>query len=350
MTTMLAAIHKRAAGIAHDVRSLSALSSEALLERAIVVGPPGGCHEAFSPLYVYNVCHANCAYCGFRKGNVMTRVMLSERDLGREAGAIWLMGCTAAYVLGGTLTRWDTLSTLRGTLSRQAEFAARGLTAVREQGLRPILEMSPFARHELEHLAHVAGPGCRYVLFQEAYGTDCYRVMHTEDDMRFKGTPEERATQPTTALTAGWRQVGVGALLGANPDIWFEVACVTAHARILLDLGAELVTISVPRLNPAKGATTDARCTDDDFIRAVAITSIMGRAYAPGRIKVVITGRETPEMRDHLAPLTDIWGIRGSTTPGGYAVRPDAEGAQFSLVDRRTLAEITSAHAARYSV
>lgn len=248
-------------------------------------------------------------------------------------------------MLGGSLNAWD--SPWTSSLSRQAEFAARGLRAVRNANLFPVLEMSPFSRNELEQLADVAGPG-RYVLFQETYDVSTYLKEHPDEvTLRYKGRPEQRVTQVATALVAGWRQVGLGAILGMAPNMWHDVASVIAHARMLLNLNAELVTISVPRLNPAMGATTDARCSDDDFMRAVAIISILGRAYAPGRIQIVLTGRETPTMRDFLAPLIDIIGIRGSTTPGGYTIRPEAEGGQFSLVDRRTLAEIRLAHAAR---
>lgn len=176
-----------------------------------------------------------------------------------------------------------------------------------------------------------------------------YLAEHDDgkDTLRYKGSPGERLEQVEKALMAGWRQVGVGAILGMSQNLWLDVASVIVHARMLLDLGAELVTISVPRLNPATGAKTDARCNDDDFIRAVAVVSILGRSYAPGRIQVVLTGRETPEMRDLLSPLVDIIGVRGSTTPGGYTIRPEATGGQFDLVDRRDLPTIRAAFSAR---
>lgn len=310
------------------------------------LSPVCRCHQAFSPVYVFDVCLANCRYCGYRKSNRMERTVLTEVEARAEAAFVAGTGCTAAYVLGGSLTAWD--SPWTSGLSRQGEFAARGLRAVRDAKLFPVLEMSPFSRNELEQLAAIAGPG-RYVLFQETYDVSAYLAEHDDggDTLRYKGRPEERVTQVATALAAGWRQVGVGAVLGMSPNLWLDVASVIAHARMLLDLGAELVTISVPRLNPAKGAKTDARCSDDDFMRAVAIISILGRTYAPGRIQTVVTGRETPAMRDALAPLCDVIGVRGSTTPGGYTVRPDAEGGQFDLVDRRTLPEIREAFSAR---
>ncbi len=344
----LDAIHARAAGIVNDVRWLASWSIDQLLQTAQMCGPTGGCHETFSPLYMFDKCRSRCPYCAYGAWNDMPRIELTVHEAECEAAAIRAKGCGAAYVLGGTLTAWNKLPTSK--LSTQAELAARGLRALGAAGLFPVLEMSPFSRYEFERLGEIAGNEKRGVVFQETYIRETYYAVHGKRDLPFKGLPEQRVTQVSTALAAGWREVGIGALLGLAPDIWYEVACVLAHANILLlDEGAELVTISVPRLTPAPGAAI-VRCSDDGFIRAVAIYSLFGRLKFPGRIKVVITGRETPEMRDLLAPMTDIWGIRGSTTPGGYTIRPDAEGGQFSLVDRRTLAEIRLAHAARHLV
>lgn len=329
-----------------EVMGLASMDPAVACRVARELGPVCIYHQAFSPIYMFDVCLADCRYCGFRASNRIERTVLTEVQARAEAAFVAGMGCTAAYVLGGSLMAWD-FPPLLG-LSRQWEFAARGLRTVRNAGLFPVLEMSPFSRHEFEQLADVAGPG-RYVLFQETYDVQAYLAEHDDgkNTLRYKGRPEERVTQVVTALATGWKQVGVGAVLGMSPNLWYDVASVIAHARMLLDLGAELVTVSVPRLNSAEGAKTDARCNDDDFMRAVAIVSILGRAYAPGRIQVVLTGRETPAMRDFLSPIVDIIGVRGSTTPGGYTVRSEATGGQFDLVDRRHLSEIRSAFSAR---
>lgn len=331
-----------------QVLALTRLPMGDLLERAHATGPIGGCMHTFSPLYVFDACRADCSYCGFRRSSEFVRKILTEDETRREALVIKSMGVDAAYVLGGSLTAWSESS--ERALSSQAQLAERGVRAVSDMGLFPIVEMSPFSLYELTHLAGAVGRG-RFVLFQETYNDTTYRSVHAgSSTLRFKGTPEERVLQMTTALNAGWREIGIGVLLGLAPNLWHDVAATLVHAHALLELGAELVTISVPRLNSAIGARTDARCTDQDFIRAVAIYSILGRAVASGRIKVVITGRETPTMRDDLALLTDIWGIRGSTTPGGYTIRPQTDGGQFSLVDRRTLTEIRAAHATRHTL
>lgn len=346
----LDAINKVAQGLLPQVLDYAERHPQDMLDLACSLGPIGGCNETFSPLYMFDICRASCSYCGFAKGSVPMPKVLTVDEALRESMAIKAMGCDAAYVLGGSLTAWDSLPT--NMLSTQAVYAARGIRAVVEAGLFPVLEMSPFSRYEFEQLAGIVVRG-RYVLFQETYNSDLYRQIHQGAlTMRYKGTPEERITQVSTALSAGWREVGIGAILGLAPDLWSDVAAVIAHAQLLLGFGARLVTISVPRLNLAAGAVTDARCSDDEFIRAVAIYSILCRSASPGRVKVVITGRETAAMRDLLAPLTDIWGIRGSTTPGGYAVRPNAEGGQFSLAggDRRLPFGIPSSFAARHHV
>lgn len=205
-------------------------------------------------------------------------------------------------------------------------------------------KMSPFSIDEF-HILHettknLNGYGGRYVLFQETYDPGAYLSAHPDTQtQRFKGEPNQRLSQTEMVLEAGWPEVGVGTLLGLAPDLWNEVACCLTHAFYLRKHGARIVTISVPRLNPVRGSPSGPRCSDDDFVRAVAIYSFLGRARDPA-IQIVITGRETAEMRNLLAPCTDVWGVRGSTKLGGYADPVTSAPGQFDLSDRRTLKEI----------
>lgn len=346
----LSKIQKEAERLLPSVLSLVKHSANSLLEQAITVGPIGGCHETFSPIYLYNHCRASCPYCGFGSDNHGKRVILSSKEMNHEVQAVRDMGCEAIYILGGTLVKYlDPQEEDR--LSRQAKIAKKGLVAVCSAGLFPILEMSPFSRHEFQilnqEILSIRSTGGRFVLFQETYDVELYNQLHNSTTQEFKGKPDERLKQVELAIEAGWPEVGVGALLGLSSNVWFETTCVLTHAFALRKLGVQKVTISVPRIKTFAGKSFPTKCSDETFIKIVAVFSLLGRAVDNG-IKVVITGRETKELRDLLAPCTDIWGISGSTVPGGYSKISENFLSQFDLADHRTLTEIRADHALKF--
>ena len=341
-------IHQEAKRLLPDILVMTKSLADALLNQAIAAGPKGGCLETFSPIYLYNHCRAGCPYCGFASNQSGKRKVLTVEEMNSEARVVRDMGCEAVYLLGGSLVNYQDLK--ESQLSRQAEIARQGLKAVSSIGLFPVLEMSPFSRHEFkvlnQEIYSIRSGGGRFVLFQETYNEAFYRKLHGSKTRQFKGEPEERLEQVELALQAGWPEIGIGALFGLSTDVWFDVAHILAHAFALRKMGARKVTISVPRLKPIAGQNFPAKCSDENFIKLVAVFSLLGRA-ADNKIKVVITGRETKELRDRLSPCTDIWGVRGSTVPGGYSQKLSTALSQFDLSDRRTLAEIRADNAVK---
>jgi 2-iminoacetate synthase len=282
----------------------------------------------FAPIYVSNECDAGCWYCGFAKGSDITRYTLTIEETEAEVAYLKREGYDAVYILTG--------STPAGSIQEKesmTERNARGLRAVARAGLFPIMESSPFTLENFQELLEAVDGRGRYVLFQEVYDQTIYRKNHSPRDP-FKGDPEARLQQMDLALRAGWKELGIG-VLGLNPDQETELAYQCAHQYYLRDAGAELVTISVPRMNPATGVKTQRRCSDEDFFRGAYTLRIL----CP-ESPLVITGRETPEIRNQLWPVTEIWGVKGATEPGGYVTRRAPQDGQFSLVDRRTIAEI----------
>lgn len=124
-------------------------------------------------------------------------------------------------------------------------------------------------------------------------------------------------------------------LIGLNDDVVQEVSTLIAHYDSLLELGANKVTISVPRINDATGIEIKDRSSDEIFLRVNYIVKIL-RPEA----QIVLTRREQENIRDLLKPVTNIWGVRGSTVPGGYTLKGKPENGQFLLNDRRAISEI----------
>lgn len=281
----------------------------------------------FAPIYVSNICQSTCGYCAFRKGNNIKRRTLTFEEAYQEANYLRMQGYSTAYCLSGSFTEGDISRT--GSMT---EVNARGIRAIREAGLFPVLESSLFSRENFQALLSVAHGMARFVLFQECYDYDTYVGIHRD---QYKGDPNARIQQIDFAVDAGWPEIGIGVLIGLHDAVVLELACLIAHFNYLKEKGVRKITISVPRINDATGINIRNRSSDEMFLKVNYIVKIM----CPEAF-IVLTGRECSEIRDTLRPVTDIWGVRGSTVPGGYTLGGHEEDGQFSLCDRRSIAEL----------
>jgi 2-iminoacetate synthase len=174
-----------------------------------------------------------------------------------------------------------------------------------------------------------------YLLFQETYNQETYEKFHVNGkkrDFDYHSTAFDRA------MEAGLDDVGGGVLFGLHHDWRFEVMELYNHNAYLEDkYGVGFHTVSLPRLQSAEGVNkSDFHIIDDEtFLRIVALIRVI-MPYAG----LIISTRETPEMRKKLINLgvTQISG--GSAVEvGGYSKRL-GEGSQFNLSDNRQLDEI----------
>lgn len=323
----LQALFKKASSHVEEVRNLFSRELAELREMAIKVARRPEL-SFFAPIYVSNVCQSKCGYCAFRKGNKIKRRTLTFEEVRQEVAFLRAQGYSTIYCLSGSFPEGSL--TKRGSMT---EVNARGLRAIREAGLFPVLESSPFSPENFVALLSVAKGEARFVLFQESYDQTTYLGIHGGDI--YKGDPDARLQQLDLALESGWPEVGIGVLIGLHHDVVSEIACLITHFDYLKSRGARKVTISVPRINDATGIEIRDRSSNEMFLRANYIVKIM-RSEAP----IVLTGRESEEIRDLLKPVTDIWGVKGSTVPGGYTLGGRPENGQFLLCDKRSIAEL----------
>lgn len=288
-----------------------------------------GEREFFAPVYVSNACAEDCDYCGFRKSLRFKRTTQNLEEARREVTHLGDLGYTHIYILTGSFSPEIT-----------AKINAVGVQAVGEDPrVQLVLESSPLARPGLEHLLELAGGYGRHTLFMETYDRDTYARLHAE--MRWKADPDARLQQYVDAAAVGWQEVGLGVLFGVAPDLAMELACLAAHAQLLVEeCGVQRVAISMPRLMPGAGASEQSRCSDEEFLKAFFTL----RLLIPHAV-LVLTARESADMRDRLKRYVGSIGVGGSTKPGGYTLDPDPvidgrEGQQFGLSDVDTLAQL----------
>jgi len=103
------------------------------------------------------------------------------------------------------------------------------------------------------------------------------------------------------------------------------------------------ISVSFPRLRPAAGGyEPEFPVGDPQMVQLMCAL----RLFLPDA-GLVLSTRESRELRDNLLPLGVTQMSAGSkTAPGGYASKPEAEG-QFEVSDQRTPDEVAHMIAAR---
>jgi 2-iminoacetate synthase len=281
----------------------------------------------FAPLYLSNECGNNCLYCGFRRDNrEARRITLSPGQAVREARFLEKKGFHRLLLVSGEH---------RG--KTDAGYLADVLRAIyRETGMRILhVNAAPMPVEELRLLKE-AGAGV-YQVFQETYHPETYGTMHPSGP---KADFAWRLTCMDRAMRAGFRDVGIGALLGLY-DYRFEVLSVIRHAESLRDThGTFPHTISVPRFKRAFGSPLHEAprpVSDREFEKIV----IVYRLCVP-TAGVVVSTREPASLRERVLDVGASQISAGSKTdPGGYTeeVR-HADSEQFELDDTRPVEEI----------
>jgi 2-iminoacetate synthase len=278
----------------------------------------------FAPLYLSNECVNDCLYCGFRKGNKEAiRKSLSVEEAVEEATLLAERGYKRLLLVASEHKKRagiDNLEEIIDAIYKQTDIRILHINS------------APSTVEEFRRLK-ASGIGV-YQCFQETYHIPSYRHLHpagTKADYAWRLGVMDRA------IEAGFEDIGMGVLLGLYDWRW-DVAALLSHCRRLISkYGFGPHTLSVPRLQPAKGSTTDLeryRVSDEDMKKIVAIF----RLSLP-YVGIVISTRESAELRDELFSTGASQISAGSkTSPFGYMKDGDTE--QFEVSDKRSLDEV----------
>ena len=253
----------------------------------------------FAPLYLSNECVNNCKYCGFSRDNPILRVTLTVDEVVREARALKEQGFRNVLLVAGEHPKFVS-----------ASYLVDCVRALHEEIPGISLEVGPMETEEYRPIVAAGAEGL--VVYQETYDRAIYAGMHTAGPKRNFDWRLETAER---AYAAGFRRLGIGALLGLA-DWRFEAVCVAAHADYLLrNCWKAQLTISLPRLRPCAGEFTPlAQINDRDLVQLVGAFRLM----FPD-VGLVLSTREPAKLRDGLVPLGVTLMSAGShTEPGGY--------------------------------
>ena len=299
----------------------------------------------FAPLYLSNECINNCQYCGFSRDNPILRVTLDVDEVIAEAQHLVRQGFRQILLVTG----------------EHPKFAGHDYLAECVRALAPdfssiSIEVGPMETEDYVPIVEAGAEGL--VVYQETYNRGIYAEMHTagpKRDFNFRLDCVERG------YAAGFRRLGVGALIGLSR--WQDEAiALAAHLEYLLKRCWQAqITVSLPRLRPAAGGFHPLfSMTDRELVQLVCAL----RITFP-QLGIVLSTRERASLRDSLASIGVTMMSAGShTEPGGYTrqgrlhlhrtvrgriVAPEYQDGedelatgQFAISDERSPAEIAA--------
>lgn len=281
----------------------------------------------YAPLYLSNECANGCRYCGFNADNEdLPRKTLSLAEIKREAGILRDFGFRHMLILTGEAPKVAGINYLESAL----------------KVIKPLcgsvsIEVFPMDYAGYSRMVKAGVDGL--TLYQETYNPKLYRKLHPygpKSDYNF------RLKAPEAAGTAGFRRIGVGALLGLG-DCLTDVFYTGLHALYLArNFWRTQITISFPRIHPSAGGFAPLSQISDRQLTQFICAS---RLLLPDA-GLILSTRENEKLRNHLLPLGITQMSAGScTAPGGYSDHSDA-GQQFAINDHRSPAEIAKLIAA----
>jgi 2-iminoacetate synthase len=278
--------------------------------------------QLYAPLYLSNECVNRCTYCGFSQELVIERRTLSIAAVEAEAEHLYAEGFRHLLLVSGEAPRTIDLDYL--------ETVARALRS-RFDSLS--IEVGTFDVAGYERLAAAGIDGL--TLYQETYVDDIYRRVHLAG-------PKNRADKRLQAMQhggqAGFRSLGIGALLGIGP--WrLEAYALGCHGRELTrQFWKSRIAVSFPRIrNNAGGKLATYPVGDRDLMQMICAM----RLLLPDA-ELVLSTREPAQLRDQLMGIGITRMSAGSrTNPGGYT-ESDGAGKQFSIEDERSASEVAA--------
>ena len=173
------------------------------------------------------------------------------------------------------------------------------------------------------------------ICFQETYDKERYNFYHPRG---MKSKFDWRVDAPDRMGQAGVHSIGMGVLIGLE-DWRTDVTFLAHHLRYLQrKYWRTKYSVNFPRMRPAEngGFQPNVIMTDKELAQLTFAMRIFDHD-----VDISYSTRETPFIRDHMAPLgVTTMSAESKTEPGGYYTYPQAL-EQFAVSDERTAVEVS---------
>ena len=278
----------------------------------------------YIPMYVSNACTNKCVYCGFNHDNKFERTTLSLDDVRQECEAIKELG------------PFENLLVVSGEYPALCgvDYLEQVLRVARPMFANLTLEVQPLKTEQYKQLVGAGLNGV--VCFQETYHREAYKKYHPRG---MKSHYAWRLNGFDRMGQAGVHKIGLGVLIGLE-DWRTDLTMLARHLRYLQKkYWRTRYAVNFPRMRPSEsGYQPNVVMTDRELAQLTFAFRIFDHD-----IDISWSTRESPALRDNMAPLGVTSMSAGSQTePGGYRVSPQAL-EQFEVSDSRTPAEVTAA-------
>lgn len=296
----------------------SHLEEMAQLSRHFTLDRFGKTISMYIPMYVSNACSNKCVYCGFNHDNPMTRTILTMDQVKAECEAIKKLG------------PFENLLVVSGEFPSicGVDYFKEVLETCRPYFHNLTIEVQPLKQAQYESLVESGLHGV--VCFMETYHKPSYQQCHPRG---MKSIFDWRLNGYDRMGRAGLHKIGMGVLLGLQPDWRTDAAMLAIHLRYLQKkYWRTRFSINFPRMCPSEsGFQPKAVVTD----RQLAQLTFAFRIFDHD-IDISYSTRENDDFRRNMMSLGVTSMSAGSRTePGGYASVPDAL-EQFSITDDRS--------------
>ena len=277
----------------------------------------------FIPLYLTNSCANSCVYCGFHISNPMPRTILTFEEMENEYKAIKALGPFENILL----------VTGENPAKAGVPYLAKALDLAKKYFANLKIEVMPLQTEEYRELTRHGLNGV--ICFQETYHKERYNLYHPRG---MKSKFDWRVNAPDQMGEAGVHSIGMGVLIGLE-DWRTDVTFLAHHLRYLQrKYWRTKYSVNFPRMRPAENGGFQPNVIMND--KELAQLTFAMRIFDHD-VDISYSTRETPFIRDHMAPLgVTTMSAESKTEPGGYYTYPQAL-EQFTVSDERTAIEVS---------
>ncbi|MCP4482774.1 MAG: 2-iminoacetate synthase ThiH [bacterium] len=301
-------------------KAFEALAAKA---RLVTIQRFGMVKGLYIPLYLSNYCNNVCEYCGFSSNNKIERKTLTAKEILVELTDIFNKGFRNILLVSG---EWNNFANI--------EYLKSAVEIVRKVGFHSISVELGALPQEYATMLTVAGAEA-FVLYQETYHRPTYKKVHTQGK---KMEYDYRIEGQARAIQGGFRKVSFGFLAGLY-DVEEEAIEMFEHISYIKKKywDAE-IGISVPRITSAIGVDHTQYQVDDQLYARI----LMAYRLAFPEATISLSTRETSTFRDGMSDIcVTHLSVESKTMPGGYHEEVEQSLEQFSVIDSRSLADMT---------
>ncbi len=298
------------------------LEDLAQLSHAITRKRFGRAMRLFAPLYLSNECNNICDYCGFSMNNKIARKTLTDLEILREAGILKKNG-------------FDHVLLVTGESSNRVgiEYLSNAIKLLRTHFANISIEVQPLEEEDYKTLIN---QGMHAVMvYQETYDYESYSQHHIKGK---KTNFKWRLDTADRLGLAGVNKIGLGCLFGLTREWRTDALFAGLHLDYLeKKYWQTSYSMSFPRIRPYEGPNIVAVDLQDcDLVQLICAFRIFNH-----ELEIVLSTRESQQLREHFLPLGVTTMSAGSkTNPGGYSDKNQSL-EQFSISDERTPHEIS---------